>query len=584
MKKILRVVAITSTVMVVILGAFLWNMNRLSKQKAAKQEKLLAQERDLLPDSRQKAIDKVEKVNIKQLYLSGDNKNVVTVPSTGLKQVYDGSQSTKAEEMLTTEKKNKQFSFDKPLWAYNPYGTNSQSMYLYFKSDGKGYCRYTVSVDDRNIADFTRTPFNGGAENVTKEHEYQIIGLLPGRVNYITVNFYSPKGELSKTGTWQITLPADDSGLAGRLSVEEGYSKQTISNGLYVVFADGRKGKDGKKHYAITMYDNSGILRANIPTDGYVGRNVQTIYDSLVVQSSKNCLVRINRLGQVTHSYPVYGYHFQGEYAYDGSAGVYLLATADRKNMTVGSKVLKIDMENKKVSQVLDMDTLLKSVYARAKKKGNAKNWISLDSIQCTGTNQLLLSSSKLSSVFKVSRVGSLLPSVDYIIADASQWKSYKGLKKKVLTKTLADGKDPDPTQTPVIQSILQTPKPAELFRSHYGQNSIVYTKGSGEGFYRLELLNNNAGKGAGSKNSSYYCRYLVDETSHTYQLQSEKALPHTETEGNVTVDKKVVIYCDSDSRSINETDNGAKLIRKYTAPMKLYRVYKDDWKGFWFY
>lgn len=104
-------------------------------------------------------------------------------------------------------------------------------MYLYFKSDGKGYCRYTVSVDDRNIADFTRTPFNGGAENVTKEHEYQIIGLLPGRVNYITVNFYSPKGELSKTGTWQITLPADDSGLAGRLSVEEGYSKQTISKG-----------------------------------------------------------------------------------------------------------------------------------------------------------------------------------------------------------------------------------------------------------------------------------------------------------------------------------------------------------------
>ena len=151
MKKILRVVAITSTVMVVILGAFLWNMNRLSKQKAAKQEKLLAQERDLLPDSRQKAIDKVEKVNIKQLYLSGDNKNVVTVPSTGLQQVYDGSQSTKAEEMLTTVKKNKQFSFDKPLWAYNPYGTNSQSMYLYFKSDGKGYCRYTVSVDDRKI-------------------------------------------------------------------------------------------------------------------------------------------------------------------------------------------------------------------------------------------------------------------------------------------------------------------------------------------------------------------------------------------------------------------------------------------------
>ena len=145
MKKILRVVAITSTVMVVILGAFLWNMNRLSKQKAAKQEKLLVQERDLLPDSRQKAIDKVEKVNIKQLYLSGDNKNVVTVPSTGLQQVYDGSQSTKAEEMLTTVKKNKQFSFDKPLWAYNPYGTNEINVLIYDTAENK------VVLNEKNL-------------------------------------------------------------------------------------------------------------------------------------------------------------------------------------------------------------------------------------------------------------------------------------------------------------------------------------------------------------------------------------------------------------------------------------------------
>lgn len=55
------------------------------------------------------------------------------------------------------------------------------------------------------------------------------------------------------------------------------------------------------------------------------------------------------------------------------------MATADRKNMTVGSKVLKIDLENKKVSQVLDMDTLLKSVYAVPKRKAMQKigsRWI----------------------------------------------------------------------------------------------------------------------------------------------------------------------------------------------------------------
>ena len=61
MKKILRVVAITSTVMVVILGAFLWNMNRLSKQKAAKQEKLLAQERDLCLTAGKKQLTRLKK-------------------------------------------------------------------------------------------------------------------------------------------------------------------------------------------------------------------------------------------------------------------------------------------------------------------------------------------------------------------------------------------------------------------------------------------------------------------------------------------------------------------------------------------
>ena len=82
------------------------------------------------------------------------------------------------------------------------------------------------------------------------------------------------------------------------------------------------------------------------------------------------------------------------------------------------------------------MNTLLKQVYKKT--AGKRADWIDLNSIQVVGTNKLLLSSKKLSSIFKVSNVGSILPKINYIIADKKLYKSYKGFKqKKVLTKSM---------------------------------------------------------------------------------------------------------------------------------------------------
>lgn len=586
MKRKLRVIVITSVAMLLVMGVFLWKMNGLSKEKTAEQEALLKEERDLLEDKKGKAIDKVEKVNIEPLYLSGNEKNVVTMDYANVSQVYEGSKGNSAEKTLTDIKKNKQFSFKKPLWAYNPYGTNSQSMYLYFKTTGHAYCRYTVSVDDRQIADFTRTLLNNSSGNMSKEHEYQIIGLLPGRTNYITLNLYNKKKELSDTATWKIDLPADKTGLTGRMTVQKGYSKQTITNGLYTVFAEGAKGADGKKHDAILLYDNSGILRANFPIDDGIGRNFQIIYDSLVYQCAKDKVVRVNSLGQVTNVYPIYGYTLGGEFAYDNSGSLYLIATANAKNATRNSKILKLELESGEVTQALDMDELLSGVYKKIakKQKNKAKDWIQVNSLQCTGTNQLLISSVALSSIFKVSQVGSLLPSVDYIIADKKLWKDYKSLSKKVLTKALAEGEEPEETEEPPVKSILETPEPVDLFDSQYGQNSMTYTRKSGEGQYYLEMLNNNAGAGSDGDDNSYYYNYLVDEATNTYQLHQSETLPKTAGNGNVLLEKDVIIYCNSGARIIRETDRKGKLIREFRIPLSVYRAYKTDWKGFWFY
>lgn len=571
MKKKLRVILITSLFMLAAMGALLWKMNDLAKKQTKKEQTILKEERDLTAEDGSKITDDIKEVDINPLYLSGADQNVITTALSPGNDVYRVDKSAEVEEMLTDIKKNKQFTFASPMWAYNPYGTNKLSLYLYFKSEGKGYCRYTISVADPAIPDFTRTLLNDGSGNLSKEHEYQLIGLIPGQRNIITVRLYNKKDELSAIQSYGIDVPALTDGAAVNLSTEVGYSRTTITNGLYTAFTGAHTAADGSKQYGILQYDNSGYLRSDIPLNGGVCRNMQIIYDTLIYPASDSQVVKVNDLGQVMGSYAINGYQITGAYAYDGSGSLYLIATANRKKATKNSKILKLELETGEVTEALDLDTLLPQVHKRIK----GKNWIDINSIQVVGTNQLLLSSAGLSSIFKVSQVGSLLPEVNYIIGDPKIWNDYKGLKKKVLVKDTGEESEGGDGE--------ESEKKKNDFAYQYGQNSMVYQKGS-EGQYTLEFLNNNAGLGAAGGNQSYYYCYRVDETAGTYQLKSSEALPQTCSSGNVTIEPEVIIYCNSDARAVQETDRSGKLIRQFTYPYPIYRVYKSDWKGFWFY
>lgn len=179
MKKKLITILITSLVMIAGMGAFLWKMNAVSQRIEKKKAALLQEEMDT--NTKDKALEDIDKLDMQTLYLSGSDKNVVTRDYAGLDEVYNESRSASAEKMLTELKKKRDYSEKDVLWAYNPYGTNPDSLYMYFKSKGNFYCRYTISVDDDKIPDFTRTLDNGASGNVSKEHEYQIIGLVPGK-------------------------------------------------------------------------------------------------------------------------------------------------------------------------------------------------------------------------------------------------------------------------------------------------------------------------------------------------------------------------------------------------------------------
>lgn len=590
MKKKLLTILITSLVMIAGMGAFLWKMNSVNRQQEKKKDALLQEEMDT--DTKDKALEDVDKLELQTLYLSGDKKNVVTREYGSVDAIYNKAKSAAAEDMLTDIKKKRDYSEEDPLWAYNPYGTNPESLYMYFKSKGRFYCRYTVSVDDDKIPDFTRTLDNGASGNVAMEHEYQIIGLVPDKTNYLIFRLYNKKDELANTLYYKVDMPKSYSGAQTILKLEEGRSKTPLQNGLYTVFAG-----TGTKKQAVLLYDNSGVLRGEFPTKE-IGYNMEQIYDTLVYEVDDNTLARVNELGQVVDCLEIPLHHIYGEFAYDGAGAVYVLAQPVQRSQSLGS-VVKVEVNSGDVSDALDLSDIpsLVKLVKRADKSGKLKgrNYMAPDSVQVTGINQLLLGSSKYSTIMKVSNVNSLMPKLDYMMTDQKLWnisgkgKAMKRLRKKLLTKALADGQA-EPTQaTPIVNSILDSGKTTtpELFRSQYGQNALVVEKSSNlaEGQYYVGMLNNNAGRGtSGQKNNSYYYKYLVDESAGTYALLEKERLTWNEKGGNVTPYDESFLYCRSGDHIFEETGKDGRQIRSFHVKGALYRVYKNDWKGFWFY
>lgn len=622
MKKKLLTILVTSLIMIGALGAFLWKMNSMSRQLAEDQEALLQEELDV--NTADKALKDIKELELQTLYLSGGRKNVITREYNGISDIYDPGSSAATEELLTDVKKKGDYSLEEPLWAYNPYGTNPESLYLYFQSRGKFYCRYTISVEDEKIPDFTRTLYNGASGNVTKTHEYQIIGLVPGRTNYIILKLYNNKDELVETLYYKVDMPESYTGAQTILDTETGRSKVSLTNGLYTVFQDGvakkvtrtrtvtkklrKKGKTVTRKVkkkvtktvrknALLLYDNSGVLRAELPTD-IRGYHAEIIYDNLVYACDENSLVQVNSLGQVVGRLDMPLHRQYGEFAYDGAGAVYVLAEPVSQKASLGN-VVKLELHSGEMTDALDLTEIstVRSLlrFADKGKSGKGSNQMGLDSIQVVGTNQLLLGSARYSAILKVSNVNSLMPKLDYMITDETIWnlsgkgKAKKRLRKKILTKALAEGQEVPAEETPLVDSILDTGKgELSLFPSQYGQNALVIdTKDSAlaEGQYFVSMLNNNSGKGAskGNKNSYYY-RYLVDEAAGTYILQDKERLEKNSTGGNVTSFEESFLYCKSQKKLFEECDREGKLVRSYAVRQKLYRVYKEDWKGFWFY
>lgn len=367
------------------------------------------------------------------------------------------SQSAVREE-LDAEKGEKQYTADDMLVEYDPFGTNTQSLYVYFQTETPVSVSCTVHVEDEDIPDYTQQLTEDGSYLL--EHEYQVIGLVPDMENEITFTLAETDGQ-----TEEQTITYEMGSLLGQeavqLETEEGDSGEEQEEGMY---------------FSI----------------------------------SETEMARMDELGQVTAVYDLGQYELHHDYVFDDDGNILLLAT-DTEQDSVEDVIVRLDVSD--------------------------------------GT-----------------------PSVDYMISDPAVWSDteWAGL---VLEK---DGD----------------------FASQGGQHSITYVEDESlpEGQYYLYMFNNNIGVSetrpdfdwsiidgiqseAVDGTTSYYYKYLVDETSGSYELVESFELPYS---GYVSSVQEIGdnVVADSGMQGIwGEYDSENNLIRSFTMEKEsfIYRVYKYE-------
>ena len=284
---------------------------------------------------------------------SDNEKNVMNVEQKKIyekiKKTYNEEEQEKVAAELETKRKSQDYNLNNMLIEYNPFGTNTQSLYVYFKTDSAVKVAYTIHVKDDSISDFSRDVYQD--EEYQTEHEFQVIGLIPDTEN--TITFYVTN-EDGSTDTKEIVYE-----MGSRYGEEEvqldtdvKQSADQLEDGLYVIL-----GNDSSSMDFMYYYDNNGVLRGEVPLLGY--RSHRLIFDdnSMYYSISEKKMAQVNRLGQVTNVYNLGNYSLHHDYVFDENGNMLILAT-DTTQDSVEDIVLKLDVNSGEVTDVLDLEDL----------------------------------------------------------------------------------------------------------------------------------------------------------------------------------------------------------------------------------
>lgn len=469
-----------------------------------------------------------------------------------------------------------------PLAVLNPFGTAGNELYLYFQTDVATKVSYTIHVEDEDIPDFSAYAADASGQEYTRTHEFQIIGLVPGETNHVTMTISGSWGNARQIVNFTVDMPETRSGYATKLEVTDGSSETAQAGGLFAMMR-----VNGYLGYGF-FYDNDGILRYEMVLEGFGLDRMLFDGNEIITCVSSSKLARINGLGQVTQVYDLDGYELHHDIGFGADGEVLALAEV-AEGETVEDRVLSIDLESGEVTELLDFTQVMAGYFAMTRPvtptddffwQAGEWDWIHLNSLQYMAEDDsLIVSSRETSTIIKVANIHSD-PTVDWLAGDSRFW-----------------------TDTPYADLCLTQ---VGDFVPQYGQHCVELLDRESDGVYTLVIYNNNYWSlntrddfeldvadsvgtdlyGDGSETSQVYV-YRIDENARTFELADSFDVPYS----SIVSDG---VHCDNSqnwvvnsgvSMVFGEYDPDGVLIReyKYECTMQNYRTFKYDMTGFWF-
>ena len=468
-----------------------------------------------------------------------------------------------------------------PLAVLNPFGTGSNGLYLYFETEQDTKVTYTIHVEADGISDFTAEAADASGQEYTRNHEFQLIGLVPGERNEVTLTMTGTWGNTRQVVRFSVDMPETSSGYSTRLEVTEGSSDQPQAEGLFAMMR-----VNGYLGYGF-FFDDDGVMRYEMVLEGYGFDRLLFDGDEILTCVSSSKLARIDGLGRVTRIYTLDGYDLHHDIGY-GAEGELLALAEEVGGETVEDRLLSIDLETGEVTQLLDFSQLMEPYFEMTRKVGPTDDffwqagewdWLHLNSLQyMPEDDSLIVSSRETSAIIKVKGLHSQ-PELDWLAGDERFWQDtpYAGL-------CLTQEGD---------------------FVPQYGQHCVEYlADGEEDGVYYLAVYNNNywslnsrdftlevadsVGTGlylTDDETSQVYI-YRIDENDRTFALEDSFDVPYSSivSNGSQCGDQGNWVVNSGVAMVFGEYDADGELIREYAyeCTMQNYRTFKYE-MNIWF-